>query len=70
MGGRCRFGKYVKNYFRSFLKKRKELGNEDWENYFQDKGKNKQVPLDYLVEIENGLSRFALDRHAMGTGTL
>ena len=67
MSSRCRYGKYVTRYFKGFLVKLKE--NQDWTKYFADKGEGK-APLDYLIEIENGLRRFARDVHAMGTGTL
>ena len=64
IGGRSRFGKYVKQHFKLFIEKINE--NPAWKIYFDDLGKGK-APVEYMVLVEVGLRSFGSDMHAMGT---
>lgn len=62
--GRSRFGKYVPQHFKDFLKAFDK--HPEWKVFFDDLGKG-DAPIDYLVFIEKGFRSFGSDIHAMGS---
>ena len=67
IGGRSRFGKYVKTNFTPFIEAVEK--HPEWKEFFDDLGKG-ETPMDYLVLVEKGFRSFGADIHAMGTRAL